>query len=169
MDEYAYIVPLGKIKRAGLTCKQQLSKAECAVLAAHISVAGITSCAWELRAKPGAQGIVHVTGQARASLRLECVASLRLFSHECAVVIDTDYHPAPGPEHDDGRDFEIITEDAVDLGDLIAQHIALDIPIFPRAQTYELPVTQTGPKEDPAQEKKPFAKLSRLREVKRAP
>lgn len=144
--EFPRPLPLAGIGPAGRSQHIEAKPAECAALAKRFGILGLDRLIAELELTPEPDGAVRMEGRIRASLTQACVVS----GEPVAETIDTPILLRllpPGREPQDGPDDpdEIECPDGVaDLGEAVAEQLALALDPYPRAPTAELPAEAGG-------------------------
>jgi hypothetical protein len=166
--EFSRLVPLERIRAAGLTITVEANAAERAALAARLGIPALFMLSCRFRLLPGRAHSVAAEGALRARVRQVCVVSLEEFEAEVAEDFLLCFVPAGSPtgsstDSDSAElDPDSIDEipykgEMIDLGEAAAEQLALALDPYPRREGEELPaeVDQTV--------EKPFARLARLR------
>ncbi|MCA0432518.1 MAG: DUF177 domain-containing protein [Proteobacteria bacterium] len=106
-------------------------KAECAALARRYGVPAIHAVAAELRIKPWRGGGLNVSGEVKCDLEMVSVISLEAFRQTETFKVQRYFLPnVPEGESDD--DFDVISGGHIDLGEVVAETIALELDPYPR-------------------------------------
>jgi uncharacterized metal-binding protein YceD (DUF177 family) len=159
--EFSRILPLGRIPPAGREEVLRATPEECAALARRFGIEAVTSLEARLLLRPEPGGGVLVTGTLAAAVVQACVVSLEPVAQ--AVREDVLLRLlAPGEEASDDPEApdEIPVEgDGVDLGEAMAEQLALALDPYPRAPGAILPAED----EAGAAARGPFAALAALR------
>jgi uncharacterized metal-binding protein YceD (DUF177 family) len=105
---------------------------ECAALALRLDVPAIHSVKAHLVATPWRGGGLKVTGEFKADLEQVSVVSLEAFRH--SKTFDVERYFLPPKIAIDGieEDADIIDNGIVDLGELVAETMALELDAYPR-------------------------------------
>jgi uncharacterized metal-binding protein YceD (DUF177 family) len=160
--EFSRLVSLARIPEAGREEVLRASPAECAALAARFAIpaVGRLDARLLLRPEPGS-GAVMVTGTLSADVVQACVVSLEPVAQQVREdVVLRLLPPGQDPSDDpEGPDEIPIEGDAVDLGEALAEQLALALDPYPRAPGAALP----GEGGEEAQARGPFAALAALR------
>lgn len=139
--EFSRILGLARLPEGGRRERLAATPAECAALARRFGIEGVNRLEAELRLRPGPAGITEVAGRLSAEVVQACVVSLEpvVQQVEEAVALRV-LPPGQAPSDDpDGPD-EIESEgDAVDLGEALAEQLALALDPYPRAPGAVLP------------------------------
>jgi len=162
--EFSRLVPLERIRAAGLTITVEADAAERAALAARLGIPELFMLSCRFRLVPGPAHSVAAEGALRARVRQVCVVSLEEFEAEVAEDFLLCFVPAGSPTDSDSAELDPesideipYTGEMIDLGEAAAEQLALALDPYPRREGEELPaeVDQTV--------EKPFARLARLR------
>jgi uncharacterized metal-binding protein YceD (DUF177 family) len=143
--EFSRPLALGRVGPAGLDLALEATAAECAALADRFGILGIASLQATLHLAPEADGAVLATGRLHAAVTQACVVSLDPVAKLVAETLAFRLLPA-GREADEGPDEidAIETEhDVADLGEVVAEALALALDPYPRAPAAELPPEAT--------------------------
>jgi uncharacterized metal-binding protein YceD (DUF177 family) len=139
--EFSRPLTLGRVGPEGRTDSLEASEAERAALARRFGILGIESLHAALRLAPEPDGAVRVDGRLDAAVTQACVVTLepvaQRVTEEFAIrLLPAGCEPADGPDDLD----EIQTEnDVADLGEVVAEQLALVLDPYPRAPGAELP------------------------------
>ncbi|MGG5808178.1 YceD family protein [Falsiroseomonas sp. CW058] len=138
---------------------------ECSALAARFGILGVGALRAELDLLPESSGVVRVQGRLRAAVEQACVATLEPVAQEVDVPLALRILPDGTPPTDDDPDSpdEIESEGGVvDLGEAVAEQLALALDPYPRAPGAEIELPD-DPLDAPAAKPNPFAALARLK------
>lgn len=139
--EFSRPLTLGLVGPEGRTETLEATPAERAALARRFGVLGIGSLTATLRLTPEPDGAIRATGRLEAAVTQECVVTLEPVAQRVAEefacrLLPAGRDPADGPDDLD----EIPTEgDVAELGELVAEQLALALDPYPRAAGAELP------------------------------
>jgi uncharacterized metal-binding protein YceD (DUF177 family) len=175
-DSLEYSVSFEDLPAEGLWVSLTAGDAERSALAERLDVAEIEKVGAEIelawvRDQMGRR-LIAITGEVHASLTQICVVTLNPLPAELDCVIDlrmTDRPDVAEPDweadHDDDDPPEYLPEGAIDLAEVIAQQLSLDINPFPRSPDLPYQDVSAGGDGDHADApEKPFAGLAALRE-----
>lgn len=126
--EVARVPPSGSVEKIVATTE------ECAVLARRMDLPAIGALSATLTVMPWRSGGAEVKGSLRAEIEQVCVVTLEPFSSTVREPVERFYLPpgiATGSAQDDEAD-EIVNG-AIDLGELVAETLALAIDPYPRS------------------------------------
>ena len=145
MTEFSRPLPLSAVPREGRRESLAATPAERAALAARLAIPAVErlEAALELRAE--ADGTVRVRGRLRAGVVQSCVVSLEPVAEEIDEAVDWRV-PPPGLSAEDafgeveaeGPEDVEAEGDVLDLGEALAQQLALALDPYPRAPGAEL-------------------------------
>jgi len=177
--EFSRPVPVEEIGK-GMKRRIEATAEELRALEGRMKLPAIRALSAELSLSPAGKGGYRVSGEMRATVDQECVRTLEVFTSELAAPVDRLFVPADsrlaraleqGPvmelaeEADEAPD--IIEDDTIDLGELVAETLALSLDPWPRKPGTDFVdySTEEGGKAPAREPEKPnpFAVLSRLR------
>jgi uncharacterized metal-binding protein YceD (DUF177 family) len=175
MIEFSRPFPVDTLRAGEIEQTIEASALERTALAARFAIPGIEALAATLtvRVNPLIAGRYEVEGQARAALSLTCSVSAEEYTHPIETVIRAVFVAGPVPAHTEDMaidyewdDPEPLEHGIIDLGELVAQHILLAIPAYPRKPDagWAGP-SDEDPEVSPVKES-PFAVLQSLKEHK---
>ena len=174
------LVTPDEVGRSGVTIAFEAGEAEREALARRLNLLALDALTAELRLAPAgeAEEAVRVTGTIRAALVQRCVVTLEPVPRSVSEPISALYAPPPAeqPAHEvevlaEGDEAEPLPEDGIDVGALVAEHLALILDPYPRhPDAPDGPLTyaagKDGPKEgvpDDDGDTRPFAALGQLK------
>lgn len=158
--EFSRLVSLARIPDSGREEHLRASPAECAALAKRFAIEAVGRLEATLLLRPEPSGGIMVTGRLSAEVVQACVVSLEPVTQAVdeAVLLRL-LPPGEDPSDDpEGPDELPIEGDAIDLGEAIAEQLALALDPYPRAPGAELPRCGTG-----GEAAGPFGALAALR------
>ena len=150
---------LGQVPSAGREMEISATPAEAAALAIRFGIPEVRRLGARLRLAPEANGPVMVTGEISATVVQLCVVSQDPVVEQVAARVSLRLLPAGRAATDTPDDLvdEIETGGQVDLGDLVAEEVALALNPYPRHPDAEMPPEASDPEENP------FAALAALK------
>lgn len=161
--EFSRLVRLGPEAR---TVTLAATPAECAALAARFGILAVHVLSAELRLAPEPGGTVRARGSLAAEVEQACVVTLEPVRQAVAAALDLrilDEGEEPADDDPDSPDEIESIGGMVDLGEAVAEQLALSLDPYPRAPGAELPPLDE-PEEPVAPAKpNPFAVLGRLK------
>ncbi len=143
--EFSRPLPLGTVPQSGRRISLAATPEECAALAARFGILSLDSLTAELQLAVEEEGTVRAGGRIAASLAQACIVTLEPVAQQVDQQIAFRLLP-PGREPQDGPDDldEIECPDGVaDLGEAVAEQLALALDPYPRAPDAELPEEAT--------------------------
>ena len=153
--EFSRPLDVARVPKLGSVEKLSADSSECADLAKRLKIPVIHSLAAELKAKPWRGGGLKVTGQVHLDLEQESVVSLEQFRNNLHFEVERYFlHNVPQDASDD-EDIDQIANGFIDLGEVVAETIALELDLYPRK-----PGETFGEREiEPIKTPNPFAAL----------
>ncbi len=140
--------------------------AECATLATRMRLVMLDQLSATVTLERTLSGLIHVTGRLEADVVQTCVVTLTAFPSHVEDSFALDFGTA-ADEHGDEIDIDVdydppepIEDGVIDLGELVAQYLALALDPYPRAPGATLEPEWSGA--DVA-EMSPFAILKNLK------
>jgi uncharacterized protein DUF177 involved in 23S rRNA accumulation len=159
--EFSRPLPLGSVGPEGRREILEAGEAERAALAGRFGIPAVESLRAELRLWPEAHGAVRAEGRLAADVVQSCVVTLEPVPQRVEEAVSLRLLPAgtePGDEP--GEPDEIPSENGVvDLGEAVAEQLALALDPYPRAPGAAMPEET----DDAAAERHPMAALAKLR------
>ncbi|NJM30929.1 MAG: DUF177 domain-containing protein [Rhizobiales bacterium] len=155
--EFSRPLEVARVPQGGSYEKLQAVAEECAALAKRIGVETLRAYSGKLHVKPWRGGGLHVTGTMTADLDRVSVVSLQSFAATQDIEIDRYFLPS-GAASNEEDDADPIEGGIVDLGEVAAETLALDLDPYPRQpdESFEAPA-DTSPESS-----SPFANLSKI-------
>ncbi|WP_237214794.1 YceD family protein [Falsiroseomonas oryziterrae] len=157
--------------RLGLEPRELRLEAEAgerAALARRFGILAIHALLAELRLVPEPGGSVRARGRLWAEVEQTCVVTLEPVRQAVSEPLDLRILGEGEEPADDEPDSPDEIESAggvVDLGEAVAEQLALALDPYPRAEGAALPdLDPAAPEPEPARRPNPFAKLAKLRE-----
>lgn len=172
--EFSRPVAVGDIRARGGDYEIAADAQECAALARRFAIVAVESLSARLRLQPiGGGPLVRLSGTLAADVVQSCVVTLEPVAAHVEERVDMTFGP-PGEAADEadgegGIDLSPDGDDppdpfvggAVDMGEAVAEQLALALDPFPRAEGVEFsPPAQAA---DVPEKASPFAILARLR------
>jgi uncharacterized metal-binding protein YceD (DUF177 family) len=151
--EFSRPLEVARVSKLGSHEKLVATDAECTRLAKRLQVPEIHSLKAELKAQPWRGGGMKVAGQATVDLDQESVVSLELFRCTVVVPVERYYLNAKGDADIDSElEIDPIENGIIDLGELVAESIALELDPYPRMPGESFSAIIES---DPAEDEKP--------------
>ena len=158
--EFSRPLPLGLVGPEGRREVLEADEAERAALARRFGIPAIERLRAELRLRPETDGAVRAEGRLDADIVQTCVVTLEPVAQRVEEEVALRLLPPgqePRDDPDEGAD-EIATERGVaDLGEAVAEQLALALDPYPRAPGAALPAEASEAAEHP------MAALAKLR------
>jgi uncharacterized metal-binding protein YceD (DUF177 family) len=155
--EFGRPIAAALIPAEGRTERPVATPEECAALARRFDIPGVAAFSAEVTLRPEPGGVIRATGRLHAEVTQTCVVTLEPVAQTVEEAVDLRFLP-PGQEPGDEPDEpdEIPMEGhQLDLGEALAEQLALALDPYPRAPGAELPpLDGDGPSG-------PFAALAR--------
>jgi uncharacterized metal-binding protein YceD (DUF177 family) len=161
--EFSRRISLAGLPPAGREERLAATPAECAALARRVRIPAVNRLAAVLRLRSEAGGVVRVEGRLSAEVVQDCVVSLEPVTQAVEEEVTLRILPPGAPFSDDPEaPDEIESEgEAADLGEALAEQLALALDPYPRAPGARLEAPGAAAEADPP--RGPFAGLAALR------
>lgn len=162
VPEFSRPLQVDRVPKGGSFERLAAEPEECVALATRLGVLKLHRLTATLQATPWRGGGLKVMGTLTASLDQVSVISLEAFTHEVSYPVERYFLPS-GVEAGEEDDADPIVGGEVDLGEIVAETLALDLEPYPRKPGEEFGETIESQEQSPRLPS-PFAALSRLRE-----
>lgn len=136
-------IAVDRIKKVGSHEKVEADATERLALAKRFGVPEVHVVRADLFAKPWRGGGVKVTGDVYCEMDRLSVVSLEAFRHAETFTVERYFLPAHDLDPDD--DADPIEEGEIDLGEVVAETIALEMEPYPRRAGEEFRGPETPP------------------------
>ncbi|MEW5729647.1 MAG: DUF177 domain-containing protein [Pseudomonadota bacterium] len=163
-----------QVPMAGVEHDIEANEKERAALAERFGLLAVNRLTATVKVKPFRGGqLFRVTGRLSADVVQACVVTLEPVPAKVVEDFQVTFGPESGEEEGDEVEISLEDEDfpdpmvggIIDIGEVVAEHLALGLDPFPRARGAKVPKAFSEP--EPAEEKPgPFAALARLRQKK---
>ena len=188
MNEFPYTIQVDKIKSDAQTFEFEASEEQCQALAQRYGILGIKSLKVQIDVKRQNAVVILAKGQFEAIVIQECVVSLDpvetllkedvegfFTDRDDTVSFAKIKHKHIQENHDPETSFldeeddpEKVIDGQIDLGELVAQHLSLSLPAYPRKEgvVYDKGDENVSSGEGDTKDKKrhnPFAALEALK------
>ena len=160
--EFSRPIRLSQLPDAGQELRLEASPAECAALADRLGLLALHGFWATVRLRPDSSGAVRVAGALNAAVEQACVVSLEPVAqrvHEAFTLRILPEGETPSEDPDAEDEVETVAGQA-ELGEVLAQLLALALDPYPRLEGAVLPDAATDGAANP------FAALSRFRPEK---
>jgi uncharacterized metal-binding protein YceD (DUF177 family) len=142
--------------------------AECAALVARFGILGIGNLSARIRLEPETGGSIRARGMLVAEVEQACIVTLDPVRQWVQAPIDLrllNEGESPGDDDPDSPDEIETSGGMVDLGEAVAEQLALALDPYPRAEGAALPAFDPPeePEPEPPAKPNPFAALGKLR------
>ena len=160
--EFSRRVPLARLGSEPFRQEIAANEAERDALARRFDLVSLDRLSDEVELMRQGRELILLHATFEAAFVQECVVTLEPIEGAVAAEFSLRYGPPEAEEAatgaaDDEIAFEPLTEDAIDIGEAVAQEFSLALPPFPRSP--EAIIESEAP---PAEASGPFAALSRL-------
>lgn len=159
--EFSRPIPVDRIPKGGSYEKVKADAAECLALAKRLDVPALHALSAEIRATPWRGGGLKLDGFLVADLDQVSVVSLETFRSEVRFPVLRYFLPPGAVNSEEEDDADPIEHGEVDLGEVVAETLALELDPYPRkpGEAFEEHIESVD--EEPAKQS-PFAGLSKL-------
>ena len=131
--EFSRPLEVARIPKLGSHEKMTADARECTALAKRLMVPAIHALTAELKVKPWRGGGLKVTGELKVDLDQESVVSLEVFRSVNTFPVERYFLSTPkGSELEGDEDIDEITNGVIDLGEVVAETLALELDPYPR-------------------------------------
>ena len=161
--EFSRPIEVDRVPRTGSHEKLVAEPAECARLARRLAIPALHGLNAHLRAVPWRGGGLKVTGSLTADLDQLSVVSLEVFRSTVEFPFERYYLPEGDAGDDAEMDADPILHGVVDLGEAVAETLALELDPYPRRPGEAFSGGDTTGAGDEPQPVSPFQSLGKLR------
>jgi len=169
--EFSRPVAVDGLPQSGRKWTIEATPEECARLARRFGILAVNALTATFTVKPVSHGdVIRVTGTMTADVVQACVATLTPVEQRVVEDIDLPFsETAAETQGDIDMDLSLddppepIYDGKVDLGEVAAEHLALGLDPFPRADNAEFIVSSEGCDDSEERTPSPFAKLEALK------
>src|SRR5262245_33898044 len=166
--EFSRLIPVDRIPEAGLDERIEADESERAALAQRFGLPEIRRLTGDIHVTPWRRGRIHVQGRMTAEVVQCCVITLDPFPVDLVFSVER-FFIAEGARHDhveeiEGDEPDIVNGGAIDLGELAAEELALNIDPYPRKPGAEMAAEfgAVQPENEQPPGGSPFAALRKL-------
>jgi len=164
MPEFSRIINVTRLAPGGTVEQVEAKSAERAELAKRFDLEEISSLSAQLALQPGGQQTLKVAGKIIADIVQKCVVTLDPLPSHIEIDVDMTFVPADTESGEENLldqdtlegETEFYSSGKIDLGEMVSQHLGVNIDLYPRKSGVVLPVTEFGSK---AEKPHPFAQL----------
>jgi uncharacterized metal-binding protein YceD (DUF177 family) len=167
VSEFSRIISVARLAPQGTEEYLEAKPAEREALAKRFAVVDITALKAWLTLTPSSQYAVTMTGKIQATVSQNCVVTLEPLINRIELNIDLVFMPSE--ERQDSKELDLAEDleneveffsgGKIDIGEVVAQHLGVNIDPYPRKEDAVLPVTEFGTK---VEKLHPFAKLAEV-------
>lgn len=131
--EFSRRIEVARIPKLGSHEKLSADAKECQALAKRLQIPALHSLNAELKTKPWRGGGLKVSGELKADLDQESVVSLEVFRSTVVYEIERYFLNVPAnAEIESDADIDPIENGVIDLGEVVAETLALELDPYPR-------------------------------------
>jgi uncharacterized metal-binding protein YceD (DUF177 family) len=131
--EFSRPIEVARVPNLGSHEKISADARECQALARRFKVPMIYNVTAQIKIKPWRGGGFKVSGEAHIELDQVSVISLQNFKSSQTIAVERYYLNLPPHAEDDSEfDLEPIVSGVIDIGEVVAETIALDLEPYPR-------------------------------------
>ena len=154
VPEFSRLLEVARVSKLGSHEKISADASECRALAKRLMVPAIHDCSAHLQAKPWRGGGLKVWGEITLDLSQQSVISLEEFRVTERFPVERYFLSGHVPDaHEEELEIDPIEQGIVDLGELVAETIALELEPYPRKPGEVF--VEENPPADPVDDKKP--------------
>ena len=158
--EFSRPLQVGRVPALGSHERLAADEKECAALAKRLGLPKLHSLSGFLTATPWRGGGLKITGKLNAKIDQASVISLESFTSDVEYAVERYFLPSRAGKPEAEDDFDIIEHGVVDLGEILAEAMALELDPYPRQEGEVFNVVEDS--EEPAKVS-PFTSLSKLK------
>ncbi len=160
--EFPRPLAVDRVPKGGSTEHLVADAEERAALARRLSLAALHALSAELKAEPWRGGGLKLEGKLSADLEQVSVISLEAFRRKVEFPVLRYFLAAEAAAQAEGDDIDAIETGSIDLGEVVAETLALELDPYPRKEGEEFaPTVEIAP--EPVEKSSPFAGLSGLK------
>jgi uncharacterized metal-binding protein YceD (DUF177 family) len=131
--EFSRPIEVSRIPKLGSHEKLNADVKECIALATRLMVPAIHTLSAELKVMPWRGGGMSIKGELKADLDQESVVSLDVFRSTLRFPVERYFLSTPrGDELNAEEDIDQIVNGVIDLGEIVAETLALELDPYPR-------------------------------------
>jgi uncharacterized metal-binding protein YceD (DUF177 family) len=155
--EFSRPIDVARVPKLGSTEKIAADLQERVALAKRLQVPAVHGVSAVLLIKPWRGGGMKVSGQAEIDLDQISVVSLDQFRTQQSVDIERYFMNLPAGDADDpDLDIEPLPHGEIDIGEIVAETIALELDPYPRKPGEEFSSTAIEPEDEVPEKPNPF-------------
>lgn len=162
VPEFSRPLAVDRVPKGGSVEHLAADAKECVALARRLSLPALHALSAELKAELWRGGGLKLEGRLSADLEQVSVVSLVAFRRKVEFPVLRYFLLADAAAHAEGDDIDVIEQGSVDLGEVVAETLALELDPYPRKESEEFAAAAEIAAE-PAEKSSPFAVLSALK------
>lgn len=164
--EFSRPLKVDRVPKTGSVEEIAADAKECAALARRLDVPAIHRLAARLTATPWRGGGLKLQGEVTAELDRVSVVSLETFRAPVSFPLLRYYLPEGAAHAGEEEDADPIVNGHVDLGEAVAETMALELDPYPRQPGEDFAAGEEGPQQEVAvKSQSPFAALAKMRKT----
>ena len=157
--EFSRLLNVARVPRGGSYEKISAEPSECLALAKRLDVPAIHALNAEMRATPWRGGGLKLEGFLKADVEQVSVVSLEAFRHHVEFPILLFFMAGKIEANDEDAEVDPIIDSHLDLGEVVAETLALELDPYPRKPGEDFDEVIAEPKAEVT----PFAALAKLK------
>lgn len=162
VPEFSRPLTVDRVPKGGGTERLVADTKELAALARRLSLPAIHALSADLKAEPWRGGGLKLEGRLTADLEQVSVVSLEAFRRKVEFPVLRYFLSAAAAAHAEGEDIDAIEDGSIDMGEVVAETLGLELDPYPRKEGEEFAAAADSAAE-PAEKASPFAVLSGLK------
>ena len=176
IPEFPRPIKVDDIPNAGRVWQLDATAEECQALAQRFRIIAVSNLTAQVKLKPQSHGdVIRVTGRVQAQVVQACVVTLAPVTQQVSEDFDLTFAHVETPD-DPLAELEIdlsvedppdaIVDGCIDVGEICAEHLALGLDPFPRADGAEFHFDSETSDDSVPEMPSPFAVLANLKHKK---
>lgn len=172
--EFSHRVDVGALPPGGLSGHVEANASECGLLAKRFGIPAVRTLEADFTVMPWRGSGARVRGSFHAGIVQTCVVSLDEFESEVSDQFELTFLPEEAASAPEAREIvidveaeeppETFSNGQIDIGEIVAEHLALSLDPYPRKPGAVLDQARYGPStEEEPDRTSPFAALQSLR------
>jgi len=162
VPEFSRPLAVDRVPQGGSAEHLEADAKELAALARRLSLPAFHALSAELTVEPWRGGGVKLEGRLSADLEQVSVVSLEAFRRQAEFPVLRYFLPAAAAAHAEGDDIDAIEDGSIDMGEVVAETLALELDPYPRKEGEEFAAAADIDPE-PTEKASPFDALSGLK------
>jgi hypothetical protein len=166
--EFSRPLRVDRVPRGGSQEHVTAEREECEALARRLELPALHGLSATLTATPWRGGGLKVEGELVADLEQVSVVSLETFRSDVRFPVLRYFRPASAiGDAPDAAEIDPIVNGEVDLGEVVAETLALELDPYPRKGGESFAESDTDAKPEAPEKSSPFAMLAHLKDNRR--